>query len=567
MAEPQKQQLGEGQDNPGQAAKQVANAAKKAGKETAKQTAKKGAEATVNATTAVVKAGAQTGKAAAEIASGTAAGGPWGAIISAAWSMRHTLFKILVCLCLALVFIIVLVVGIPAIIIDRVVDFVVEEIINPIVDAFNYVVDGIADIIGLGHDSSETKIGKMIQNGNYDYALSMAALVDNTEVAAGYDMAYIMAAYSTSVNQADVDQSDVEAKLSSVSSEMFPVTAVEREKEVVVPVTYFSYEPTTVTVVTNIIESTSADGKFKYQYETAEMTYYEQAAELTSDVAVEVDIYEQVTVLLPIYTGTEITGTMETTFYQFTETQTLSPSTETVKYLECTIHPFDNNAVHNAFGLDLNASYNGMESTYADVINSRTIATKQIFYASNQGDPVIPLTNAELTAFVDRQNCSETRKHLIKTGLSLVGKVPYFWGGKSAAGWNDEWNTPKLVTSAGSTTTGTILPFGLDCSGFSDWTYKTALGVSLDGGSWYQWEDSYTITEDELLPGDLGFLAKENGNGWSHVLVFAGYSEDGRRMWVHSTMGSGVILNSPDYEDTLYLRRVKDVDFGDDNTK
>jgi len=107
----------------------------------------------------------------------------------------------------------------------------------------------------------------------------------------------------------------------------------------------------------------------------------------------------------------------------------------------------------------------------------------------------------------------------------------------------------------------------LDCSGFSDWTYKTALGVSLDGGSWYQWEDSYTITEDELLPGDLGFLAKENGNGWSHVLVFAGYSEDGRRMWVHSTMGSGVILNSPDYEDTLYLRRVKDVDFGDDNTK
>ena len=37
------------------------------------------------------------GKAAAEIAAGTAAGGPWGAILSAAWAMRHTLFKILVC--------------------------------------------------------------------------------------------------------------------------------------------------------------------------------------------------------------------------------------------------------------------------------------------------------------------------------------------------------------------------------------------------------------------------------------------------------------------------------------
>ena len=41
---------------------------------------------------------------------------------------------------------------------------------------------------------------------------------------------------------------------------------------------------------------------------------------------------------------------------------------------------------------------------------------------------------------------------------SLVGKVPYFWGGKSPAGWNDEWNTQKLVTAAGSTTRGIPMP-------------------------------------------------------------------------------------------------------------
>ena len=73
MAEPAKQQFGDGQDNYGQAAGQAANAA-----------------------AATVQAGVEGGKAVAEIAAGTAAGGPWGAILSAAWAMRHTLYKILI---------------------------------------------------------------------------------------------------------------------------------------------------------------------------------------------------------------------------------------------------------------------------------------------------------------------------------------------------------------------------------------------------------------------------------------------------------------------------------------
>lgn len=100
MAEPDKRQIGDGSDNYGEAAKQMAKAAKEAGKETAKQAAVKGAEAGANAAAATVQAGVEGGKAVAEIAAGTAAGGPWGAILSAAWAMRHTLFKILVCICL-----------------------------------------------------------------------------------------------------------------------------------------------------------------------------------------------------------------------------------------------------------------------------------------------------------------------------------------------------------------------------------------------------------------------------------------------------------------------------------
>ena len=52
MAEPDKRQIGDGSDNYGEAAKQMAKAAKEAGKETAKQAAVKGAEAGANAAAA-----------------------------------------------------------------------------------------------------------------------------------------------------------------------------------------------------------------------------------------------------------------------------------------------------------------------------------------------------------------------------------------------------------------------------------------------------------------------------------------------------------------------------------
>ena len=49
MSEPAKQQLGDGQDNFGQAAGKAAQAAKQLSKEAAQQTVAKGAEATANA--------------------------------------------------------------------------------------------------------------------------------------------------------------------------------------------------------------------------------------------------------------------------------------------------------------------------------------------------------------------------------------------------------------------------------------------------------------------------------------------------------------------------------------
>ncbi len=116
--------------------------------------------------------------------------------------------------------------------------------------------------------------------------------------------------------------------------------------------------------------------------------------------------------------------------------------------------------------------------------------------------------------------------------------------------------TAKLVWAAGDHTSGTIQPYGLDCSGFTDWVYKTALGMDTLG---MQWESSHAVSAAELQPGDLGFLGGRYD--WTHVLMFAGYGESGQRMWVHSSGGEGVILNTPSYEAGLNLRRVDGVDF------
>lgn len=563
MAEPQKQQMGDGSDNIGQAAGQAAKAAKNAGKQAAKQAAKKGAEAAANAAAATVKAGVEGGKAVAEIAAGTAAGGPWGAIISAAWAMRHTLFKILVCLCLSVVFLIVMIVELPGIIINKALGIDGNEPTVSITEIYENLSETVSDIVHAGYDASMAEVERLISDGGYDRELSMNALINYAQSSVGYDTAYILSAYSTSVEQLSNDPEDMKKKLDGVAAKMFPVTSVERENEVITPVAYYTYKPVTITVVTKTVKTGMINGIPQYRYETAETTYYLQDQQLSSDTQIEVDAYAAVTLTLPVYSGSNITGTRKATYYQYTGKETLTPEKKTVKYLECTIHPFDNTVISTAFGLDLNASYNGLKTTYGDVIHSRALALKKTLYGTAGNGSTVPLTDVEQIAFLARQNCSETRKHIVKTGLSLVGKVPYFWGGKSAAGWNDEWNTPKLVTAAGSTTTGTIRPFGLDCSGFSDWTYKTAVGVSLNGASWSQWDESYAITAEELLPGDLGFLMDDDGGGWNHVLIFAGYGENGERMWVHSSGGEGVIFNTPSYEAGLALRRPKNVDFGD----
>ena len=564
MAEPEKEQIGDGQDNFGQAAGKAIQAAQQISHKAA-AAASKSAEATANTAGAMVKASMEGGTAVAKVAAGTAAGGPWGTILSAAWAMRHSLFKVLICICLFLLIIAILICSIPSIVLDSVfgLNGVPPAEGATLESSYAEMSDAVSTVIDAGYDHSLARVEEIILDGGYDYDLSMDALINHAQSSAGYDVCYILAAYSASLQQQGTSVEDMVAKLTKISDQMFPVSYVERQQERLVPVSYSTYKPVTITVVTRIQSAGIVNNVPRYNYTTEQRSYYLPDEAKESDVGITVPKYKAVSVKVPTYSGSQISGTRTETYYEADGSETLEPTTEIIKYVECTISPFDNSVILDAFGIDTSAQYPQFRLTYGDVIQNMANALKMTLYGTLGSGSSVPLTDAELIAFVNNLSCNDTRKHIVTTALSLVGKVPYFWGGKSEAGWNSGWNTPKLVTAAGSSSTGTIRPYGLDCSGFTDWVYKTALGVSIQAGSWAQYTNSTPISEAELLPGDLGFLMNEGGTT-DHVLIFVGYNEDGSRTWVHSESGIGVHVNTPSYDPKLVLRRPSGVDFSQD---
>ena len=404
------------------------------------------------------------------------------------------------------------------------------------------------------------EVEDIIEENDYDHDLCMEKLVNYAQSSAGYDTCYILAAYSASMGQRNTSKDDMVSKLSGTAERMFPVTYEEFEQEVTVPATYTTYSSVMVTHITRQTQTGEVNGEPVYEYETERSEYFQPSGEATTEAEIEVTAYTAVELILPIYSQGHITGTRTATYYEPNGTETVTPGTDTIKYAEFTIHPFDNSVILDAFDIDPDEQYQEFTITYGEVIQKMADSLKMTLYGALGDGSMVPLTDAELIAFVSRQDCSPVRKHLLETALSLVGRVPYFWGGKSAPGWNSEWNTPKVVTSAGSSTTGTIRPYGLDCSGFSHWTYNTALGVDITHGVSGQYANSTPITEAELLPGDLGCL-KDSDGSWNHVLIFAGYDEDVTKMWCHCTSGSGVVLNTPSYADSLYYCRPNGVDF------
>ena len=158
------------------------------------------------------------------------------------------------------------------------------------------------------------------------------------------------------------------------------------------------------------------------------------------------------------------------------------------------------------------------------------------------GTPIGPVDISDIQGTLP-DDLDPLRESIVLTAYQLLGKVTYFWGGKSLVlGWDSRWGTPTTVTAPGSGSTGKVLPFGLDCSGFVDWTfYNATSGAYLPGrggGAASQHGYCTNIAWSDALPGDLVFYADD-----SHVGIVCGYDNVGNILVIHCSGGqNGVVV-------------------------
>lgn len=156
----------------------------------------------------------------------------------------------------------------------------------------------------------------------------------------------------------------------------------------------------------------------------------------------------------------------------------------------------------------------------------------------------LTITNADAEKVLQNlpADLSPERRAVVQNALMLYGKVSYFWGGKSLVlGWDSRWGELRQVTAAGSSTTGTYRPYGLDCSGLVDWAFYNATGGSYiighGGGATMQHSYCTDISWSDAQPGDLVFYPDN-----SHVGIICGRDEDGSLLVIHCASGANNVV-------------------------
>lgn len=154
---------------------------------------------------------------------------------------------------------------------------------------------------------------------------------------------------------------------------------------------------------------------------------------------------------------------------------------------------------------------------------------------------------------------SEERIAIVTAACSLIGKVGYFWGGKSYAyAWDERWGSPTTVSAAGSQSSGTVRPFGLDCSGFVEWAYYNGLNgenAGIGNHTSTQWDASEMVRIRRVQPGDMVFYRPGDVGSDNHVGIVIGTQDDGSLLVVHCSSGqNGVVVGEAWTSGFQYVR-------------
>lgn len=155
----------------------------------------------------------------------------------------------------------------------------------------------------------------------------------------------------------------------------------------------------------------------------------------------------------------------------------------------------------------------------AEAKKQRTINTAQINIALNQVKEI----RSSVPKYTPSRGADSISSNSVIAYASNFLGTPYLWGGTTTAGF--------------------------DCSGFTQYVYRH-FGIQLGRTTYDQINDGYSVSRDQLQPGDLVFYGQ--GGSPTHMGIYIGNG-----MYIHSPRTGDVIKISPyNRSDYITARRV-----------
>lgn len=502
-----------------------------------------GVTAAAGGTAAGAGASAAGSTIAASATAGTAAGGPAGTLVGAAAGvlvgLKDYVYLIIIGVAFVMMLLATITQALPGLVFNGI--FSSDNVVDTaIVDNTQALQTATITLVDSAYSAKIAEIKALCLSNGYDWDISSSHITDNSGGSLNTDMAYLFCAYSVSRKNENATVDEYKNLLEQYSSNLYSFSYTVKEAVKEVPRTIPTYAPVSVYVPVYVVYNSSGETKLVGK---RLVSVYAQSG--TEDISVPTvrTVYSAEELSIVNSDDSVGSGTYYTTSGA---TETVNPDHITVQYMETIVNPISHSTINAMFDLDLDAWYfePSDPSKPETGMTNRAMLTTQIenylsilesegfsLYGSSSGAVMQALTQEELEKLIASiPNCSGNRKLLLRNACSLAGRVPYFWGGRTAAGWDDSWGTPKVVTCEGDETTGMTFPWGLDCSGFVSWAYKTTFGSNplSDTTTAGMGDGTYTrpITEEELLPGDLALNSH-------HVGIFVGYNEDGEKIYVH----------------------------------
>lgn len=167
-------------------------------------------------------------------------------------------------------------------------------------------------------------------------------------------------------------------------------------------------------------------------------------------------------------------------------------------------------------------------------------------------NPKQPLTEEEISKYLSSlpDDLSDERKAVIQFALSSVGKIPYYYGGKASAASYEKNGFGRVVEADYK---GRVLR-GLDCSGWVQWVYWSAIGDRLNGASSTATliGEGQKIKRSELQPGDI--IVRVGAD--SHVVMFLQWAGNGNMIVIHENSGANNVSVSEVTANYPYYRKL-----------